>query len=393
MWDGLDILLEHDGSGTLLRRYTHGHTAIPGVGSLIAVEDAEGNVYFYHLDPLGGIHRLTDIAQAIAKLYEFGPFGRMLQETGSAPNEFVFPGTYLSLVDLEGPRLSSARLYDAIAARFGSRDARGSRENSPYVPMAQNITRAVDPSGLEIVLVIDPSQEKNEPLVRKRVDLWNQRLCDFSERARRLFSAAARVRVHINRRVYSDWQDVSRVLWSHSITVKPAYARGPGGRVVPRRGQGPIDLMREALADRDVVEVWFHTHGVRETGEVNVGWDPEALRWGEAPAERPMALPQLAAAVAGKMKRDPLAISPLVIVACFSNQDDARNAAAILGRTVAATAGEGPLMVPPQRSTPNRFTLRVTFKTALQAAGFRFDRWKQRLDPWGRPVTEAGDEP
>jgi len=41
VWDGLDILLEHDGTGTLLRRTTHGHTAIPGVGSLIAVEDAE----------------------------------------------------------------------------------------------------------------------------------------------------------------------------------------------------------------------------------------------------------------------------------------------------------------------------------------------------------------
>ena len=71
--DGLNIAHERDGSGGLLRRYTHGHTAIPGVGSLIAVEDAEGNVYFYHVDQVGGVHRLTDIAQVIAKLYEFGP--------------------------------------------------------------------------------------------------------------------------------------------------------------------------------------------------------------------------------------------------------------------------------------------------------------------------------
>jgi len=56
VWDGLDILLEHDGTGGLLRRYTHGHTAIPGVGSLIAIEDAEGNVYFYLWVLMGAWH-------------------------------------------------------------------------------------------------------------------------------------------------------------------------------------------------------------------------------------------------------------------------------------------------------------------------------------------------
>jgi len=122
VWDGLDILLEHDGSGTLLRRYTHGHTAIPGVGSLIAVEDAEGNVYFYHVDQVGGVHRLTDIAQAVAKLYEFEPFGRMLQETGSAPNEFVFPANTLCLGALPRVCIGFKRTYDARLGRWTSRD-------------------------------------------------------------------------------------------------------------------------------------------------------------------------------------------------------------------------------------------------------------------------------
>jgi len=153
VWDGLDILLEHDGSGTLLRRYTHGHTAIPGVGSLIAVEDAEGNVYFYHLDPLGGIHRLTDIDQAIAKLYEFGPFGRMLEETGTAPNEFVFPATYLHVPDLPGRPLSPARVFDATHGRFTQRD-RGLLEGS-YGFAGTNPLASADPTGLQARLVFE----------------------------------------------------------------------------------------------------------------------------------------------------------------------------------------------------------------------------------------------
>ena len=145
VWDGLDILLEHDGTGTLLRRYTHGHTAIRGVGSLIAVQDAEGNFYFYHVDQVGGVHRLTDIAQAVAKLYEFGPFGRMLQETGSAPNEFVFPGTYILLADVQGAALSASRQYRASAARYTGRDAEA--PTPTYAGLGANPMRCLDPSG------------------------------------------------------------------------------------------------------------------------------------------------------------------------------------------------------------------------------------------------------
>jgi len=147
VWDGLDILLEHDGSGTLLRRYTHGHSAIPGVGSLIAVEDAEGNVYFYHLDPLGGIHRLTDIAQAIAKLYEFGPFGRMLGEVGSAQAGYSALPNAVRLGDVEGLYLSASRACSTGLARWLSRDPLGTQGRYAYA--GQNPLRYVDPAGFQ----------------------------------------------------------------------------------------------------------------------------------------------------------------------------------------------------------------------------------------------------
>ena len=50
VWDSLHITHEHDGSGNVTRRYTHGYTPIEGVSSLIDVEDAQSSHYLYHFD-------------------------------------------------------------------------------------------------------------------------------------------------------------------------------------------------------------------------------------------------------------------------------------------------------------------------------------------------------
>jgi RHS repeat-associated protein len=122
IWDGLNIVLELDAAGNLRRRYTHGYAAIEGVSSLIDVEDAGSSHYFYHFDQVGGVRQLTDAYQNTGKSYEYGPFGRLLVESGTAPNDSGFPGTYLILPDLEDLRLSPTRLYDAKLGRFLQRD-------------------------------------------------------------------------------------------------------------------------------------------------------------------------------------------------------------------------------------------------------------------------------
>jgi len=157
VWDGLNITHEHDGSGTVTRRYTHGHTPIHGVFSLISVQDRLGCRYCYHMDQVGGIHRMTDAWGNVIKTYEFSPFGRMLQDTGNAPNEFVFPGTYLGLRGLPPVRLSPARIYDAELARFTGRDPlRRAPESALYTYALGAAIEHMDPSGL---------QAKDPPLV------------------------------------------------------------------------------------------------------------------------------------------------------------------------------------------------------------------------------------
>jgi len=122
VWDGLNITHEHDGSGTVTRRYTHGHTPTHGVFSLISVADELGCPCFYHLDQVGGVRRLTDAYENVIQTLELSPFGRMLEESGSAPNDLTFPATYLELHDLTALRLSPTRPYDATTGRFTGRD-------------------------------------------------------------------------------------------------------------------------------------------------------------------------------------------------------------------------------------------------------------------------------
>jgi uncharacterized protein RhaS with RHS repeats len=106
IWDGINPILELDGDGNLLRRYTYGHAAIDGVGGLIDVEDASGDHYFYHCDPVGGVCQLTAEDETVAKRYDYSPFGRILGETGSAPNDFTFPATYAQVSGVPDLRLS-----------------------------------------------------------------------------------------------------------------------------------------------------------------------------------------------------------------------------------------------------------------------------------------------
>ena len=66
IYDGEDILLEYDGTNTLVARYTHG----PGIDEPIAVTKG-GSTFFYHQDGLGSVTDLTDSAGATAKSYSY----------------------------------------------------------------------------------------------------------------------------------------------------------------------------------------------------------------------------------------------------------------------------------------------------------------------------------
>jgi RHS repeat-associated protein len=151
VWDGLNITHEHDGTGALKRRYTQGYAATEGIAQMLDLQDltAPGDPhYFYHFDLPGGVHRLTDAAESVAQSLEFSPNGRTLLKTGTAPNPFMFPGTYLDLPDLPGMPQSKTRIVDTSIGAFLQRDVMerdGLR--SRYVYGEDNPNTTVDPAG------------------------------------------------------------------------------------------------------------------------------------------------------------------------------------------------------------------------------------------------------
>jgi hypothetical protein len=103
------------------------------------------------MDQVGGVHALTNESETVAKTYEFGPYGSMLAESGSAPNDFVFPATYLKLADVPELRLSPRRVYDADTRRYLQRDQKAPVPTYTYC--LSDLGKCVDPSGLEVVKI------------------------------------------------------------------------------------------------------------------------------------------------------------------------------------------------------------------------------------------------
>jgi YD repeat-containing protein len=158
LWDGLNILLETDASGNLTRRYTHGYTPIEAVSSLIAVEGPIRCPCFYHFDQVGGVRQLTDPYHNIIKSYAYEPFGRILAESGSAPNDFTFPATYVEVPGFHDLGLSPTRLYDVKGGRYHSRDVLP--QAGRYHGLEGRPTLAVDPSGAQEGQVVPGLKEQ-----------------------------------------------------------------------------------------------------------------------------------------------------------------------------------------------------------------------------------------
>ena len=184
IWDGPSIIGELEENNALRRAYTHGHTPIPGAFSLLEVEDSERSRYAYHLDQVGGVKRLTDASQSVAATYEYSPFGRILESTGSAPNDFTFPATYLGLGDASCLKLSSSRGYCMRTTRFLSRELLGQlRGDSSFAYAENSPTGYVDPRGSAAQYVTIKPGKKYEGVTRDKLE---RKHCRCVKKLRRL---------------------------------------------------------------------------------------------------------------------------------------------------------------------------------------------------------------
>ena len=125
-------------------------------GRLLYMIDATGgnSVYFYHFDQVGSTLALTDAGGSLTDAYAYTPYGRLLHHRGTNSQPFTYVGQWGVRQEGDSGTLyhMGARYYDAITARFLSRDPLWPDfahpvELNPYQYAAANPLRYIDPEG------------------------------------------------------------------------------------------------------------------------------------------------------------------------------------------------------------------------------------------------------
>ena len=143
VYDNEDILLELNGSNTIVARYTHG----PGIDEPLITEK-NSQSFYYHADGLGSITELTNQSGTVAQRYTYSSFGKI--ESQVDPN-FVQPYTFTAReFDSEtGLYHYRARYYEPATGRFLQEDpVRFVGGMNFYVYVRDNPVSLVDPFGL-----------------------------------------------------------------------------------------------------------------------------------------------------------------------------------------------------------------------------------------------------
>jgi len=141
---GLNDLVERSGD-TVNRVFIHGMKPLPGVGSLLHVEEGASDLA-YHLGPLGNARQLTDSGENVNTDLEFDAFGTRPPGEGDAHTGRGFVSK-----ELDGDTdlwAFPARMYEAESGRFLSRDPVGG-SGSLYPYGRSNPAYYTDASGRE----------------------------------------------------------------------------------------------------------------------------------------------------------------------------------------------------------------------------------------------------
>ena len=138
-----DVVAEHDGTGRLIARYTH------GLG-LERRSDGAGAPAYYTFDALGSTSELTGPLGALVNAYAFDPFGASLSQVETVANPFQYVGEYGVMHEGNGLEFMRARFYDPSLGRFTCEDpigiAGGDVNLVRYV--GNDVVDVADPTGL-----------------------------------------------------------------------------------------------------------------------------------------------------------------------------------------------------------------------------------------------------
>ena len=145
VYDGQDMVLEFDGTGTLRARYSHGQF----VDQPLAMQ-RDGQSYFFHADRQGSILRVTDAAGAVVNEYEYDSYGNFETRIEGVANPFTYTGREFDAES--GLYYYRARYYDPATGRFLSEDPLNfaAGDSNLYRYVFSNPVNLTDPSGLAV---------------------------------------------------------------------------------------------------------------------------------------------------------------------------------------------------------------------------------------------------
>ena len=143
VYDDDAILLEYDGTATLLARYGHGLEVDQPL-----VMERGGESYFYQTDHLGSVRLLTAGTGTAVNRYVYDAYGDPGPSTVMAiASPFAF--TAREFDPESALHYYRARYYDPVSAHFISRDPMGckAKDLNLYRYVLNNPTNFIDPSG------------------------------------------------------------------------------------------------------------------------------------------------------------------------------------------------------------------------------------------------------
>ncbi len=151
VYDGEDILVEFDGAGALLARYSHGQES----DQPLAVARG-GQEFFYHADQQGSVRKITDAAGLAVNSYDYDSYGNIEASFEGIANPFTYTGRELDAES--GLYYYRARYYDPATGRFLQEDpiGFGAGDLNLYRYVFNDPVNFTDPDGEAVALILVP---------------------------------------------------------------------------------------------------------------------------------------------------------------------------------------------------------------------------------------------
>ncbi len=135
LWDGMEIVEEHDAEGNVTKRF------------FSQGEQINGNKYYFSWDHLRSVRDVTDSIGVRVASYDYDPYGKRKQVFGNIVADFGFTGHYYHAAS--GLYLATYRAYNPDLGRWINRDPVGESSGvNVYDYAKNNPLNNTDPLGL-----------------------------------------------------------------------------------------------------------------------------------------------------------------------------------------------------------------------------------------------------